>query len=213
MLGAFVAFYAFIGFEDMVNVAEEVKQPRKNLPRGIILALLITTSLYFVVALVSVVAVNPRVLAQQTAPLAYLYQHLTERDPWMIAIIGVGSIVNGVLIQMIMASRILYGMSRRRWLPGWLGVVHPRTRTPVNATVVVILLVLGFALWLPILSLAELTSFISLSIFSLINLSLVRIKQRGERSPGLNVPVWVPVCGCAFSLMFLSYQLVRWWWR
>lgn len=210
LLGAFVAFYAFIGFEDMVNVAEEVIQPQKNLPRGIIIALVVTTGFYFVVALTSVLAVRPDVLAQQEAPLAYIYQYMTGREPWLISLIGVASIINGVLIQIVMASRILYGMSRSRWLPNWLGIVHPRTRTPINATLVVMLLVLTFALSLPLLSLAKLTSFISLSIFSLINLALLRIKLRGEKSPTINVPLWVPLCGLVFSLVFLGYQVSQW---
>lgn len=210
LLGAFVAFYAFIGFEDMVNVAEEVIDPRKNLPRGIIIALVVTTSFYFLVALVSVLTVTPAILAQQAAPLAYIYQHMTGQAPSLIALIGVASIINGVLIQMVMASRILYGMSRSRWLPNWLGVVHPRTRTPINATLVVVIVILGFALWLPLLSLAKLTSFMSLSIFSVINLALLRIKRRGERSPTLNVPLWVPVCGLVFSVLFLGYQVSQW---
>jgi APA family basic amino acid/polyamine antiporter len=210
LLGAFVAFYAFIGFEDMVNVAEEVIQPQKNLPRGIIIALVVTTTFYIVVALVSVLAVRPNVLAQQEAPLAYIYQQMTGGEPWLISLIGVASIINGVLIQIVMASRILYGMSRNRWLPNWLGIVHPRTRTPINATLVVMLLVLTFALLLPLLSLAKLTSFISLSIFSLINLALLRIKLRGERSPTINVPLWVPLCGLVFTLVFLGYQVSQW---
>lgn len=208
-IGAFVAFYAFIGFEDMVNVAEEVKQPEKNLPRGIIIALVVTTLFYIAIALVSVLVVAPAMLAQQSAPLVYIYQQMTGNDPWLIALIGVASIVNGVLIQILMASRILYGMSRSRWLPNWLGIVNPRTRTPINATLVVMALVLGLALWLPMLSLAKLTSFISLSIFSLINLSLVRIKRRDPPSPAINIPHWVPWCGLVFSLLFLFYQLVQ----
>jgi len=210
LLGSFVAFYAFIGFEDMVNVAEEVRQPEKNLPRGIIIALVVTTGFYIVVALVSVLVVSPAVLAQQAAPLAYIYQHLTGHEPWVIALIGVTSIVNGILIQIVMASRILYGMSRYRWLPDWLGIVHPRTRTPLNATLVVMALVLGLALWLPLLSLAKLTSFISLSIFTLINLALLRIKRRGQRSSSINVPIWVPLAGFVCSLLFLLFQVVQW---
>jgi APA family basic amino acid/polyamine antiporter len=162
------------------------------------------------VAVVSVLAVPPAILAQQAAPLAYIYQHTTGHAPWLISLIGVISIINGVLIQIVMASRILYGMSRNRWLPNWLGIVHPRTRTPINATLVVMALVMGFALWLPLLSLAKLTSFFSLSIFTLINLALLRIKRRGERSPTINIPLWVPVCGCGFSLLFLGYQLLQW---
>jgi APA family basic amino acid/polyamine antiporter len=211
LLGAFVAFYAFIGFEDMVNVAEEVVKPQKNLPRGIIIALVVTTGFYILVSLVSVLVVAPPVLAQHDAPLAYIYQHMTGREPWLISLIGVASIINGVLIQIVMASRILYGMSRSRWLPDWLGVVHPRTRTPINATLVVMLLILGFSLLLPLLSLAKLTSFISLSIFTLINFSLLRIKRQVGRSPALNVPLWVPLCGFILTLLFLGYQVSQWW--
>lgn len=209
LLGAFVAFYAFIGFEDMVNVAEEVKQPHKNLPRGIVIALVVTTIFYFIIALVSVLVVAPSVLARQSAPLVYLYQHMTGRDAWPIALIGVASIINGVMVQIVMASRILYGMSRYRWLPDWLGTVNPWTHTPINATLVVMALVMGLALWLPMLSLAKLTSFVSLSIFSFINLALLRIKRRGQPSPSMNVPIWVPWCGFVFSLLFLLFQLVQ----
>jgi len=210
LIGAFVAFYAFIGFEDMVNVAEEVVRPQTTLPRGIILALLITTGFYFVVSVLSVLAVAPATLARQAAPLAYIYAQMTGREPDLIAFIGVASIINGILVQLVMASRILYGMSRSRWLPDWLGVVHPRTRTPIYATLVVALLILGFALWLPLLSLAKLTSFISLSIFILINLALLRIKRRGVSSPGISVPLWIPACGFLFSLVFVLYQLFQW---
>lgn len=210
LLGSFVAFYAFIGFEDMVNVAEEVIEPQKNLPRGIIIALVVTTGFYFLVSLVSVLVVTPAVLAKSDAPLAYIYQQMTGRDPWLISFISVISIMNGVLIQVVMASRILYGMSRTHWLPNWLGVVHPRTRTPINATLVIMALILTLALLLPILSLAKLTSFISLSIFTLINLALLRIKLRGEPSPGISVPSWVPVCGFVFTLVFLAYQISQW---
>lgn len=209
-IGAFVAFYAFIGFEDMVNVAEEVKQPQKNLPRGIIIALVVTTLFYILIALVSVLVVAPSVLAKQSAPLVYIYQQMTGREPWMIALIGVASIVNGVLVQILMASRILYGMSRSRWLPDWLGRVNPRTRTPIYATLVVMGMVLGLALCLPMLSLAKLTSFISLSIFSLINLALLRIKRREPPNPSLNIPIWIPLLGLIFSMLFLIFQIVNW---
>jgi len=210
LVGAFVAFYAFIGFEDMVNVAEEVVRPQTTLPRGIILALLITTGFYFVVSLLSVLAVAPASLARQAAPLAYIYAQMTGHAPDLIAFIGVASIINGILVQLVMASRILYGMSRSHWLPDWLGVVHPRTHTPIYATLVVALLILGFALWLPLLSLAKLTSFISLNIFILINLALLRIKRRGLSSPGISVPLWIPACGFLFSLVFVLYQLFQW---
>jgi APA family basic amino acid/polyamine antiporter len=207
LLGAFLAFYAFIGFEDMVNVAEEVKQPRRTLPLAIILVLILTTLLYMVVALVAVLAVPPAELSGQGAPLAYIYEVNTGRKPVIITLIGMFAVVNGALIQIIMASRILYGMSRQGWLPAIIGRVHPMTQTPHIATLLVTAAILAFALWLPLLTLARITSFITLLIFSLVNLALVRVKLRDPHPKGVIVyPIWIPAAGLMANLVFIGYQ-------
>ena len=207
LLGAFVAFYAYIGFEDIVNVAEEVKEPEKNLPRAIIIALVVTTLFYILIATVSILSMPPQQLAASDAPLALLYQQVTGQPPTLITIISLASVLNGALIQVIMASRILYGMGRQGWLPEHFGRVHGITRTPIIATVVVGLAILSFSLILPLLSLAKLTSFITLSIFSLINLALWRIKLRGNDGVNFTVPLWVPVLGFFSSTIFLLFQI------
>lgn len=208
LLGAFIAFYAFIGFEDMVNVAEEVIEPSRNLPRAIILVLVIVTLFYLLVALASILVVAPERLAQTDAPLAMVYEQATGRDPVFITLISLVSVLNGALIQIIMASRVLYGLSRQGWLPAGLGYIYPRTRTPLIATGVVTALVLLFAFLLPLLSLARLTSFVTLIIFILMNLALWRIKQDRERHyQGFKVPVWVPVTGVVVSTLFLASQV------
>jgi len=206
LLGAFIAFYAFIGFEDMVNVAEEVKDPLKNLPRGIIIALVITTILYILIATASVLTVDPAMLAKSDAPLAFLYQIKTGQDSSFISFISIASILNGALVQIIMASRILYGMSNQNWLPKYFSKVNSTTATPINAIVSVAGIILILAIFLPLLSLAKLTSFITLGIFTIINLALWRIKRRDPVSPSISVPMWVPVTGFIFSLLFLVYQ-------
>ena len=207
LLGAFVAFYAFIGFEDMVNVAEEVKQPQKNLPRGVIFALLLTTTFYVIVAITSVLSVAPAILAHSDAPLALIYQQKTGASPVLISAISIISILNGAIIQMIMASRILYGMSRYKWLPGFLASVHPRTATPINASLIVAGIVLLLSLLLPLLSLAKLTSFFTLIIFSLVNLALWRIKTRDSVKAAINIPKIIPILGFVSCLAFVAYQL------
>ncbi|MDH3981120.1 MAG: amino acid permease, partial [Gammaproteobacteria bacterium] len=116
LLGGFLAFYAFIGFEDMVNVAEEVRNPLQNLPRAILLALGISVLLYMLVSVVAVTAVAPDQLAGADAPMAFIYSNATGRDPVLISLISLFAIVNGALIQIIMAARVLYGLSNRRWL-------------------------------------------------------------------------------------------------
>ncbi|MGB5474565.1 MAG: APC family permease [Gammaproteobacteria bacterium] len=207
-LGAFLAFYAFIGFEDMVNVAEEVRQPQRNLPRAILTALGISTLLYFAVAVVAVSVVTPAQLAASDAPLAYIYQQASQADPLLIAAISMIAVVNGALIQIIMASRVCYGMGNRGWAPPWLARVHPATRTPVLATGLVTLLVMLMALWLPLESLARATSFFILLVFVLVNLSLWRIKRRAADSyQGFSVYRWVPAVGAAGALAFIALQL------
>ena len=127
--GAFLAFFAFIGFEDMVNIAEEVKHPQRTIPRGIVFAFLVSTVLYVLVTVVAIATIPPAVLATSDAPLADVYTLATGRPAVFISLIGLVAVINGALIQIIMASRIFYGMSCNGWLPAFLGKVSPRTHT------------------------------------------------------------------------------------
>ena len=211
LFGAFLAFFAFIGFEDMVNVAEEVRDPTRTLPRAILLAIGVTTVLYVVVALTTVLTLPPAVLAGSDAPLALLYESATGGAPWLISAISVVAIINGALIQIVMASRMLYGMSREGWQAPVFARVHPRTRTPVIATATITMLVLVLALWLPLVTLAQVTSFVVLIVFSVVNLALARIKRREPHPPGVRpIPSWVPLAGFAASGAFVIYQLLLW---
>jgi amino acid transporter len=206
-IGGFLAFYAFIGFEDMVNVAEEVRDPERNLPRAILLALIVSTILYFLVALAAVASAPVEQLAASDAPLAWLYQHITGREPVTITIISLLAVINGALIQIIMAARVGYGMARKGWLPEIFGRVHAKTRTPVLATAIVCCLLLVMALWLPIETLAKATSYFLLIVFALVNLSLWRLKQNAVQPPGVFCTYyWVPVCGCISSATFVVVQ-------
>jgi len=211
LLGAFLAFYAFIGFEDMVNVAEEVKDPTRILPRAILLTIAVSTVLYLLVALVAVLALPPAELSQSRAPLALIWERATGSPPVVIGLISLFAVVNGALIQIIMSARVLYGMSREGWLHAIFGRVHRRTRTPLVSTAVVTALVLVLALWLPIVTLAKATSFIILVVFALINLSLVRIKRRHPRPESIRTwPMAVPVAGFLTTTGFILFQLADW---
>jgi amino acid transporter len=206
-VGGFLAFYAFIGFEDMVNVAEEVRDPVRNLPRAILGALIISTVLYFLVALAVVLSAPVEELALSEAPLAWLYAHLTGREPLTITLISLFAVINGALIQIIMASRVAYGMARQGWLPSLFARVSATTRTPVIATASVALLLLVMALWLPLETLAKMTSYFLLMVFTLVNLSLWRLKREYVQPPGvIRIPYWVPVCGCLASAVFAGVQ-------
>ncbi|MDJ0951972.1 MAG: APC family permease [Alphaproteobacteria bacterium] len=211
--GAVLAFYAFIGFEDMVNVAEEVHDVRRTLPLAILTALVFTGLCYVVIALVAVFAAPSAELAASEAPLAFIYERTTGRPSEWVSAVSIVSVLNGALIQVIMASRVLYGLARQGSLPHVLGRVHPRFRTPVIATGLVTGLLLVLALAFPIETLARLTSLVTLSVFAMINLALVAIKRQvaaGIHSTptAITVPMWVPVLGAVISIGFAVFQLI-----
>ena len=207
VMGSFIAFYAFLGFEDIVNVAEEAINPSINIPLAIIISLVITTIFYVLISTVAILSLSPPELAASDAPLAMLYEKMTGQAPVMITIISLISVVNGMLIQLIMASRVLYGMSRKQWLPEKIGEVNTTTRTPVIATVIITTLILVFSLILPLLSLAKITSFITLNIFMLINFALLKIKFSKRAYAGFSVPIWIPFTGGISTLLFILYLI------
>ncbi len=203
--GAFLAFFALIGFEDMVNLAEEVKQPEKNLPRGIFLALVITGLLYILVSLAALAAVPLSDLVRSEAPLALVVARNTTIPAFVIAGIGLIAIVNGALLQIIMVPRVLYGMGNRGLAPRFFAHVHPRTRTPLVATVCVGAIVLVLALALPLVTLAKITSAAILVVFTLVNLALARILWQDEQRRPL--PLLVASTGAIICVTFLVLEL------
>ena len=206
--GAFLAFYAFIGFEDMVNIAEETKNPQRTMPLAILISLMVSTVLYILVATVAITAVNPVVLANSKAPLSLVYSQARGGSAWFLTIIGISAAVNGVIVQIIMGSRILYGLSRQGWLDKHLAEVNKDTKTPVVATALIVCLMILSAFLLPLVSLARLTSLIVLGIFALVNLALVVIKRRGDKHNGfIAVPIAIPYLGAISSVFVILYEL------
>ena len=207
--GSLLAFYAFIGFEDMVEVAEETRHVRRNLPIGIMLTLAITTLLYMAIMVTAVMAMPPDKLAQSTVPLARLYEHYTGSNATIISIIGLFALINGALIQMIMASRVLYGMSSRNLLPAVLSIVNQRTQTPLVATALSTVAILTLAASGTLATLAEATSLIMLVVFSLVNLALLHVKRKHPEPEGLIVfPLIIPLMGFLVSAGFVVLEIV-----
>jgi len=208
--GAFLAFFAFIGFEDIVNIAEEARDATRTLPRAILLTLIVTTVLYVLLATVAVLAVPLDDLVQSAAPLALIFERGTGWSPALIGAIGVVAVVNGALIQIIMGSRVLYGLANQGQLPRILARVDPRTRTPLIATALVTAAVLVLALFFRLKGLAQVTSGITLAVFAVVNLALILVKRRQPApADGYSVPIWVPVLGFLSSFGFLSREIWR----
>lgn len=205
-----LAFFAFIGFEDLVNIAEEVKEPLKVLPWAIFLTLTLSTLIYVVVVSVAVLSVPVEGLAASKAPLGYVYERVTGGSPLVISFIAIVATLNGIIVQMIMASRVLYGLSEQGDLPGVLAKISPLTQTPLVATALVVVIILLLALAFPIEWLAEMTSRVTLTIFSLVNLALLRLKLREDAPPEgiFTVGLWVPVAGLLASLILLAHDAI-----
>ncbi|MDJ0639479.1 MAG: APC family permease [Paracoccaceae bacterium] len=201
-----IAFFAFIGFDDVVNLVEETKDPRKIMPWAIGITLVIVTVLYFLVAFVAVQAIPMGELAASSAPVSLMFERLVGISPLAITLIAIMATMNGVVIILIMAARVTYGLARKGRIPSILGEVSRKTRTPVNATVLVAVAVLVLALLAPLDRLAETTSQIILTVFAMVNLALLRLKIGAVPPPQdvFVVPVVVPALGflCCLGLLF-----------
>ena len=208
--GALVAFFAYVGFEDLANVAEEAREPRRTMPRAIILTLVISTLIYLAVAAIVVMAVPMAALQASTAPLSLVFAPDAVVARGGLNIIAGVATLNGVLIQMIMASRVLYGLAAKGDLPKVLARVHPGTRTPVVATLIVSCMILILALIVPVDRLASFTSEAILLVFAIVNVALVRLKfvQPADRVSVYRVPFWVPCAGAVTCLALLSTRFL-----
>lgn len=205
-IGALLAFYAYIGFEDMVNTAEETINPEKNMPLAIFLAVSITTILYLLIAWVVISVLTVQELEHISTPLVTIITKQGQ-SAFLFSIIALISITNGILVQIIMASRLIYGMARQENAPKLFATIYEKTHTPVYATLLVIGIILIFAYALPITTLAKLTSSIILGIFIAIHLSLIKIKYTEKKRPdSFSLPIIFPIIAIVLTLSFLGMQ-------
>lgn len=206
-----LAFFAFIGFEDLANVVEEAKVPHRDIPRAMMLTLLISTALYVAVAAIAVTAVPIDQLSTSSAPLSLVFREVAGISPVTISVIAIVATLNTILAQMTMAARVIYGMARHGDLPRMAGRVNPQTATPVFATALIAVSAIALALAVPLEPLAEGTSLVTLVVFALVNLSLLRLRYRRVQStsPHVRVPVWVPAAGLATCLAMIASALLR----
>ncbi|HSP50691.1 MAG TPA: amino acid permease [Pseudolabrys sp.] len=201
-----LAFFAFIGFEDLANVVEEAKMPHSDIPRAMLLTLVISTVLYVAVTAIAVAAVPVDTLAASRAPLSLVFRAVASVSPATISLIAIVATLNTILAQMTMAARVVYGMARQGDLPGFAGRVHPKTATPLIATALIVAATLALALLVPFVRLAEGTSLATLVVFALVNLALLRLRHRKLHTDGphIRVPLWVPAAGLVSCLAMMA---------
>jgi len=206
-----LAFFAFIGFEDLANVVEEAKVPHRDIPRAMVLTLVISTVLYVAVAAIAVAAVPVETLAASRAPLSLVFRAVAGMSPATISVIAIVATLNTILAQMTMAARVVYGLARQGDLPGFAGRVHPKTATPLIATALIVAATLALALLVPFERLAEGTSLATLVVFALVNLALLRLRHRKIHTDGphIRVPLWVPAAGLVSCLAMMAVAVAR----
>lgn len=176
---AALIFFAYIGFEDIANISEETKNPRKTLPKALILAILITTILYVFTAISVVNLANWEDLSRSDAPLALAASSILGGNAFTaLSIIALFATANTILGVMIVTTRMMYGMANEKSLPKNLTTLHKKRRTPWIAILIVMVFSMIFSLFGDVTVVASITSLTALITFSAVNLSLIWLRLK-----------------------------------
>lgn len=220
--GAALAFYALLGFEDSVNLAEEARHPRRDYPRALFGGLAIAGAIYLAVAFTASMLVETDVLVGSTGPLLEVVKVAGLVFPaWLFALIALLAVMNTALINMMMASRLVYGMARERIIPALFGRVQARRRTPVVAIAFTVVLALTLTATGDLGDLADTTVLLLLLVFAVVNVAVLVLRRRPASDPGgdgadevervegdsersFRAPTWAPVVGAVVSLVLAS---------
>ena len=214
LAGTVLAFYALIGFDDSVNVAEETQHPSRNYPRAIFGALILAGIVYLLVTFTASMVVPTSTLAESTGPLL----EVVKRSPIPIpsklfAAIALLAVSNGALINMIMASRIVYGMGDQGVMPTVFSNVHPSRRTPwvsITFTAIIALVVLvAIGRNDEALSLLGSTTVVLLLIaFVMVNIAVLVLRRDDVGHEHFRTPTAFPILGAVVAAALLIYQAV-----
>jgi len=211
-LAASFIFFAFIGFEDIANIAEETKNPKKNIPLALIIAIILTCSLYVLVSLTAVSVVDWQILGKSDAPLAVVADKLMPNGSFILSFIALFATASTVLILLIATSRFMYGMAKEKSLPYIFSNVHPKRRTPWIAVITTFFVAAAFILSGNIVSVAKITNFGAFLIFAFVNISLIMLRYKEPfRQRRFKVPLNVgkfPIPSF-FGLIFCLFMLTR----
>lgn len=203
--GAGLAFFALIGFEDSVNMAEEVRNPSHAFPRALFGGLLIAGTLYVLVTgVASAVVPTERLAASDGALLEVVRVGPWQLPPRLFSAIALFALANGALINMIMASRIVYGMAAERIIPARLGAVSPRRRTPWVAILVTTGVVMVLAVSGDLGGLADTTVLLLLVVFSVVNVAALVLRRDRVDHEHFRAPTVLPVVGAVVSVALIT---------
>jgi amino acid transporter len=202
---AVLTFFAFIGFEDTLNVSEEVRNPARNVPLGLIGAMLGATVLYLLIAITAVSVVHWDVLAASPAPLGAVMERAAPWIPTVVyTVVTIFAVANTALINFVMGSRLVFGMARQGLLPKALSKIHPTRNTPHVAAVAIFVMVSILLSVGDVSQLAAATVILLLAVFILMNLAQIALAKRtGEPAAAVKLPMIVPILGGAICAVLL----------
>jgi len=210
MQGTILTFFAFIGFEDTLNVAEECREPERALPIGLLTAMGVAAVLYLGVA-VSVVSVVPwQELAEVPGPLAEVMRRAGSLiPPVAFTAITLFAVTNTALVNYVTGSRLLYGMAHQKLLPAPLGKIHETTRTPHIAIIGILLLLVPLALFGTVTELASASVLLLLAVFTAMNIALIVLQRRaGEPKARFEIPSIIPIAGAVVCAAIMLVRVV-----
>jgi basic amino acid/polyamine antiporter, APA family len=198
-----LAFFAMVGFEDSVNMCEETKDPINTFPKILLAGLFITGTIYVLVSISSITLVPPDQLGEGEAPLLKVVEAGAPNFPlWIFGFITMFAVANSALINMLMASRLVYGMSREHVLPTVLGKVHASRRTPYIAIGFTTLLAFGLITFVgAVPALGGTTALLLLCVFTVVNIAVLVLRRDPVEHKHFRTPTFLPVLGaltCAF---------------
>jgi len=186
---ASLVFFAYMGFESIVKLREETKDPERTIPLALIYSVIITAVMYVLVAIAAVSIVNWKTLSNSTAPLAEVVA--TSMGPMAFIIVGIialFSTANTVLITLVTNSRMIYGMAKRKTFPKIFAKVHKKTRTPWVAIIILALITIIFTLINDIEFIANLTNLFLFATFAMANLSMIILRYKFKKKRGFYCP-------------------------
>jgi len=205
LAGSALAFYALVGFEDSVNVAEEATDPVRTYPKVLFAGLAIAGVLYFLVTVAASAVVPTGDLANSSGPLLEVVKQGPLGIPEKVfSAIGLLALANGALINMIMASRLLYGMAREDVVPRQLGSVWKTRRTPWVAILFTAGIAVGLITTADLEKLAEVTVALLVIVFMIVNASVLYLRRDRVDHDHFQVPSVFPVLGVGVSITLLT---------
>jgi basic amino acid/polyamine antiporter, APA family len=205
LAGAALAFYALVGFEDSVNVAEEATDPVRTYPRVLFVGLAIAGVLYVLVTIGASAVVPTGDLSASSGPLLEVVKQGPLGIPEKVfSAIGLLALANGALINMIMASRLLYGMGREDVVPRQFSTIWATRRTPWVAILFTTLIAAGLIIEADLEKLADTTVALLVIVFAIVNASVLYLRRDRVDHEHFQIPSVYPVLGVGVSLALLT---------